>query len=93
MRFIIEQLRIKLPPINPTALITFQKTQTMALLLNINTACLIKKYAKKEYKRNLKLIAIKITNNTEDLVFGDLVLTYDDNTMLYVMEKETVYKC
>jgi hypothetical protein len=36
MRFIIEQLRYH--PINPAALNYLSKTQTMALLLNINTA-------------------------------------------------------
>jgi len=80
--------------IDPAALNYLSKNTNNGVTFEYKYSLLDKKYAKKEYKRNLKVIAIKITNNTEkDLVFGrDLVLTYDDNTMLYIMEKETVYR-
>jgi len=53
-----------------------------------------KKYAKKELTKGVKLVAIKITNNSEkDLMFGrDAVLTYEDGTEIFVMENEKVFK-
>ena len=53
-----------------------------------------KKYKKKERKRGVKLVAIKVTNNTErDLVFGkDIRLAYLNNTEIYVLENEKVFK-
>lgn len=52
------------------------------------------KYAKKEKNNTVKLIAIKVTNNSDrDLVFGrDITLTYENDATLYLMEKETIYK-
>jgi hypothetical protein len=91
MRFIIEQLRIKLPPINPSSSkLPFKKNTNNGVTFEYKYSLLDKKVCKKEYKRNLKLIAIKITN-TEDLVFRrDLVLTYDDNMYALCNGKETV---
>ena len=53
-----------------------------------------KKYAKKEVKKGVKLVAVKITNNSEkDLVFGkDIKLIYENGNEIYVMENEKVYK-
>lgn len=53
-----------------------------------------KKYAKKESKRGVKLVAIKITNKTNnDLTIGhDAVLTYANGTEINVMDNETVFK-
>ncbi|OBX25575.1 hypothetical protein LX77_00461 [Gelidibacter algens] len=53
-----------------------------------------KKYAKKEVKKGVKLVAIKITNNSDrDLMFGrDVKLTYANGSEIYVMENEKVFK-
>lgn len=52
------------------------------------------KYAKKEKNNTVKLIAIKVTNNSDmDMVFGrDIILNYENDATLYLMEKETIYK-
>lgn len=80
--------------INPAGLNYVSKNTNSGVTFEYKYSLLDKKYAKKEYKNNVKLIAIKITNNTErDLVFGrDITLTYENDAMLYVMEKETVYR-
>ena len=53
----------------------------------------LKKYAKKELKKGIKLVAIKITNNSvKDLTFGkDAILTYGDGSEIYIMENERVF--
>jgi len=53
-----------------------------------------KKYEKKEFKKGVKLVAVKITNNSgNDLMFGsDVKLTYENGTEIYVMENEKVFK-
>jgi hypothetical protein len=52
-----------------------------------------KKYKKKEISKGVRLMAIKITNNSnEDLVFGkDIYLTYDDGSKLYIMDNDNVF--
>ena len=53
-----------------------------------------KKYAKKEIKKGIKLVAIKITNNSgKDLMFGrDVKLIYENGKEVFVMENEKVFK-
>ncbi|MET0760022.1 MAG: hypothetical protein ABWZ56_06350 [Flavobacterium sp.] len=53
-----------------------------------------KKYAKKEAKKGVKLVAVKIKNYSgKDLIFGkDVKLTYGSKKELYVLENEVVYK-
>jgi hypothetical protein len=55
---------------------------------------LVKKYNKKEVKEGVKVVAIKITNNSDkDLMFGrELTLRYADDTELYIMESDRVFK-
>lgn len=53
-----------------------------------------KKYAKKEVKNDIKLVAIKVTNNTErDLTFGnEIKLTYENGNQVLVMDNTKVFK-
>jgi hypothetical protein len=53
-----------------------------------------KKYSKKETKRGVKLVAIKITNNSDkDLVFGqDISLTYENGNGINIMDSDKVFK-
>ncbi|HHB52241.1 MAG TPA: hypothetical protein ENK75_04260 [Saprospiraceae bacterium] len=53
-----------------------------------------KKYEKKELKKGVKLVAVKITNNSgKDLMFGrDAKLAYENGTEVYVMENEKAFK-
>ena len=52
------------------------------------------KYAKKELKKEVKLVAIKITNNSgKDIMFGkEAKLTYENGQEIYVMDNDKVYK-
>ncbi len=54
---------------------------------------LSKKYAKKELKKGVKLVAVKITNKTDrDLKFGkDIKLCHDNGAEVYVMNNEDVF--
>lgn len=53
-----------------------------------------KKYKRKEEKNNLKLVAVKIINNSEDnLVFGrDLKLTLESGSEIPIIDNYTLFK-
>lgn len=53
-----------------------------------------KKYAKKEIQKGIKVVAVRITNNSEkDIVFGsDLKLAYENGNELYILENHNVFK-
>src|SRR5690606_25601958 len=53
-----------------------------------------KKYAKKEVKKGVKLIAIKVKNESDrDVMFGrDIKLTYENGADVQIMENEKVFK-
>lgn len=53
-----------------------------------------RKYKKKERKKGVKLVAIKVTNTTDrDLIFGkDVTLTYVNDSEIYILENEKVFK-
>ena len=53
-----------------------------------------KKYAKKEEKKGVKLVAIRITNNSgKAVMFGrDATLTFENGTEVYVMENQKAFK-
>ncbi|PWG05722.1 hypothetical protein [Polaribacter aquimarinus] len=63
------------------------------VVLEYKYEILEKKYKKKELVKGIRLIAVKIKNNSQrDLVFGkDIKLTYDDKSTIYVMENEKVF--
>lgn len=52
------------------------------------------KYAKKEQKNDVRLVAVKITNNSErDLVFGqDFKLSYESGNNLQLLDREKTFK-
>ncbi len=64
------------------------------VLLEYKYDLLHKKYKKKETRNEVKLIAVKITNNTEkDLIFGiDLKLTYSNGNEINLIETEKLFK-
>jgi hypothetical protein len=80
--------------INPKTLNYISKTVENNVTLEYKYELLEKKYKKKETKNGIKLIAIKITNNTEkDLSFGkDFKLTYENNNELNLIETEMLFK-
>ncbi len=68
--------------------------ETDGVKLEYKYDLLEKKYAKKELKKGVKIVAVKITNNSEnDLVFGkDVKLTYGNGTEIYAMDNEKAFK-
>lgn len=81
--------------INPTSLNYISNNTSNGVTLEYKYDLLNnKKYIKKEKKNGVRLIAIRIKNDTEkDLVFGkDIKLTYENWNEIYIMETETVYK-
>ncbi len=52
------------------------------------------KYANKEINKGIKVVAVKITNNSErDIVFGkDIKLVYGDGSEFTILESEHVFK-
>jgi len=79
--------------IEPKSINYVSTNETDNVKLEYKYELLDKKYAKKELKEGVKLVAIKITNNSEkDLMFGrDAKLTYENGTEIFVMENEKVF--
>lgn len=79
--------------ITPATLNYLSKNTDKGVDLEYKYELLNKKYKKKEVARGIRLVAVKLTNNSNrDLTFGrDLKLTYDDGTDLYIMDNEHVF--
>ena len=79
--------------IEPKSINYVSTNETQNVKLEYKYDLLDKKYAKKELKKGVKLVAVKITNNSEkDLMFGrDAKLTYENGTEIFVMENEKVF--
>ncbi len=80
--------------IEPNALSYNSNSSTDTFVLEYKYDLLNKKYAKKEANRGMKLIAIKVTNNSnKDVVFGkDITLKYKNGVGLNLLETEKVFK-
>lgn len=80
--------------INPKTVNYASKSIENNILLEYKYNLLEKKYGKKETKKGIKLIAVKITNNTEnDMTFGtDFKLAYQDGNEVNVLATEKLFK-
>lgn len=80
--------------IAPKSINYISTNETNNVKLEYKYDLLDKKYSKKEVKKGVKLVAIKITNNSDkDLMFGrDAKLTYENGTEIFVMKNEKVFK-
>ncbi|WP_438962751.1 hypothetical protein [Nonlabens sp.] len=80
--------------IEPTSINYLSTNETDNVVLQYKYDLLDKKYAKKELKKGVKLIAVKIANNSEkDIIFGkDAKLTYENGTEVYVLENQKAFK-
>lgn len=80
--------------INPKTINFVSKNIDNNILLEYKYDLLQKKYKKKETNNGVKLIAVKITNNTEkDIVFGqDFKLAYENGNVISIIETEQIYK-
>lgn len=70
------------------------QTSNDGLILQYKYDILENKYAKKELKKGIKVIAVKITNNTDKTyVFGrNLTLEYSNGREVYFMDRALTYK-
>lgn len=80
--------------INPSKLNYLSNSTDKGVTLEYKYELLEKKYKKKELAKGIRLVAIKLTNNSDkDLTFGkDIKLVYDDGTGIFIMEGEKVFK-
>ena len=79
--------------INPEKLNYVSKSIENNILLEYKYDLLEKKYRKKETNNNVKLIAVKIKNNSgKDLVFGtDFTLSFENGNEVSILETEKLY--
>ena len=80
--------------IQPKTINYISKNEVDGLTLQYRYELLHKKYEKKEEKKGVKLVAIKITNNSNrDVTFGkDVTLAFENDYNVYVMDNEKVFK-
>ncbi|PXX28330.1 hypothetical protein [Arenibacter sp. ARW7G5Y1] len=80
--------------IKPKSINYVSTNETERVKIEYKYDLLHKKYAKKELKKGVTLVAIKITNNSDrDLKYGsDIKLTYENGADINVMENEKVFK-
>ena len=80
--------------IEPNSINYASSNETNNVKLEYKYDLLKKKYAKKEIKKGVKLVAVKITNGSDkDLMFGrDIKLTYGNGKEIVAMEHGTVFK-
>jgi len=79
--------------VNPTSLNYISKSFTNDVVLEYKYDLLENKYKKKEEKSKIKMVAVKITSNSDkDLVFGNnLQLVYENGNSVLLLENEKVY--
>ncbi|WP_310554456.1 hypothetical protein [Flavobacterium sp.] len=80
--------------INPQSLNYLSKNITNDIVLEYKYDLLNKKYKKKETANDIKVVSIKITNNSNnDVVFGkDVRLAFENGNEALIMENERVFK-
>lgn len=79
--------------INPQSINYLSTSEDKGVKLEYKYELLDKKYKKKELAKGVRLIAVKITNNSDkDVVFGkDVKLNYDNGSEIYMMDNDKVF--
>ena len=79
--------------INPRTINYLSTSEDKGVKLEYKYELLDKKYKKKELAKGVRLIAVKITNNSgRDLTFGrDIKLNYDNDSEIYIMDNNKVF--
>jgi hypothetical protein len=80
--------------INPDTIKYASKSMEGNILLEYRYDLLERKYKKKETRSNIKLMAVKITNNTDkEIVLGrDFKLSYDDGKDVAIIQTERLFQ-
>ena len=81
-------------PITPQNINYLSTVENNGVTLDYKYNLLDKRYAKKEGKKGMKLVAVKLTNNSgKDLMFGrDIKLVYENGNYVNVEENEKVFQ-
>lgn len=92
--FILTSCASKYNKINPETMNYLSKSSDKNVVLEYKYNTLGKKYLKKELKYGVKLISVKITNNSEkDITLGtDFNLTYENGSGILLLETDYVFK-
>lgn len=92
--FLLNSCASRYKTIQPTTLNYISNNTLNGVTLEYKYDLLDKKYAKKETKKGIRLVAVKVKNNTEkDLVFGkDIKLNSENGNELYLLENERTFK-
>ncbi len=79
--------------IEPETINYVSSSENNGVKLEYKYDLLNKKYTDKEEKKGVKLVAIKLTNNSnKDLMFGrEIKLTYENGNEIFIMENEKVF--
>lgn len=79
--------------IEPNAMSYVSRATDSGVTVEYKYDVLEKKYAKRADKKGIKLVALKVTNESgKDLVFGnDIKLTYENGNELVLMEKDKAF--
>lgn len=79
--------------IEPKTINYVSKNESNSVTFEYKYDLLEKKYEKKEIKKGVKVVAVKVTNNSNrDLVFGrDFTLTYANGEDIHVLENEKAF--
>ncbi|MGB5419274.1 hypothetical protein [Algibacter sp.] len=79
--------------INPNSVNYLSESEAEGLKLEYKYDLLDKKYAKKEVKKGVKLVALKITNDTDrDLVIGkDFSLVYANGSDIHILDLDKTF--
>ena len=80
--------------INPKSINYISMNESDGVKFEYKYDLLDKKYEKKEIKKGVKLITVKITNNSgKDLMFGrNIKIAYENGKEVYIMDSEKVFK-
>lgn len=80
-------------PIQPEQLPYNSQHQESGITLEYKYDLLRKKYAKKEEKKDVRLVAVKIENNSgRDLIFNkDFTITYDSGKAPVLLDRESLF--
>ena len=81
-------------PISPKTVSYFSRGTDPKILFEYKYVTLNKKYQKKADKKNIKVLAVKVTNKTssEILLGRDYELVYQNGALAQPMENEVLYK-
>lgn len=79
--------------IGPKTINYISKDENSGVKLEYKYDLLNKKYTDKEVKKGVKLVAIKLTNNSDqDLMFGrEIKLAYENGNEVFIMENDKVF--